>query len=144
MIRPPGLPHSIPNRNGIFRMTPDLVAKFSRVACTRDQDRHSVHVPDTPNSKAEPAEFHQLWSAGRCPHDLLQNVPALWPLDGDIVKLIRRRLDPDAKPQFLALLPQPDPIIIFCPDPAKVVRAEPEDRAVIQHSACVITEGRVD
>src|SRR5262245_17863160 len=103
MVRPPGLPHSIPNRNSIFWMTPDLVTKFSRVACTRDQDWHSVHVPDTSNCKAKPAQFLQLWSTDRCPYDLLQNVPALRPLDGDIVNLIRRRFDPNAKPQFLTL-----------------------------------------
>src|SRR4029450_3514501 len=106
MVRSPGLPHSVPNGTGIFRMTPDLVTKFSRVACTRDQDRHSVHVPDTSNCKAKPTQFLQLWSAGRCPDDLLQNVLTLRTLDGDIVKLIRRRLDPNAKPQFLTLLSQ--------------------------------------
>ncbi len=66
------------------------------------------------------------------------------PLDADVVQVVGRLLHPDAQPEPLGLLAQPDAVVLGAADEAEVVGRDPEDRAVVEHAARLVAHRRVD
>ena len=46
--------------------------------------------------------------------------------------------------ELLGLLAQPDAAIVVAADPAEIVLAEPEQRAVVDHAAMLVAHGGID
>jgi hypothetical protein len=60
------------------------------------------------------------------------------------VQIVRRLLHPRSEAQALGLLAKPDAAVLGAADPAEVVGAETEDRAVVQHPAGLVAHRGVD
>ena len=125
-------------------MAEHLVAELAGIARARDDDRRAVIAADAPDGEAEPAELVQRGLRRRRPDDLAQDVAALRSLHGDVVQLIGRGAHPRLEAEFLGLLAQPDAAIVDAADPAEIVVAESEQRAVVDHAAVLVAHGGVD
>ena len=121
-------------------MAPHLVPELARVAGARDDDRDPVVRPDPPDREAEPAEILERRLRRRRPHDLLQELPALRPLHGDVVQLVGRGLHPDLELVPVGELLQPDAVVLVAADEAEVVLAEPVDGRVVDHPAGLVAD----
>ena len=141
LLRPP--PRSRPRPPGPSDgMAPDLVAELTRVAGARDDDRDPVVRPDAPDREAEPLEVLERRLRRRRPDDLLQELAALRPLDGDVVELVGRRLHPDLELVAVGELLQPDAVVLVAADEAEVVLAEAVDGRVVDHPARLVADAR--
>ena len=107
-----------------------------------------IGIPVGPSSRATEKRNHLSSANGVCAGDV-QTIserisPRERPLDGDVVEVVGRLLDPHAEPEPLGLLAQPDAAVLGAADPAEVVRAEPEDGPVVEHPAGLVAHRRVD
>src|SRR5262249_53784202 len=131
-VRPSRLPGRVPDREGILGMAPDLVAELAGVAGPGDEDGRAAGVAEPSDGEAEPAQLLHRRPGRRGPDEGLEDRAARGPLDGEVVQLVGRALDPDAaESQPLRLLPQPDPVVIIAADEPEVGRAEAEDGRVV-------------
>ena len=87
----------VPDRLAVVGVAEDLVAELAAVAGARDDDRDAVVGPDPADEEAEPLELLELRLGRRRPDELLEDLAAQRALDGDVVQLVRRRLDPHAQ-----------------------------------------------
>ena len=140
----PAVHHRLVERRRVLRMAEELVAELARIAGARGDQRQSLRAAETADREAEPLELGERRLRGRRPDDLRQDLARGRPLDGDVVEVVRRLLHPDAQPEPLGLLAQPDPVVLGAADEAEVVRCDPEDGAVVEHSAGLVAHRRVD
>ena len=144
-VRRAGRHDRVPHRRGVGRVAEDLVAELAAVARARDDDRDAAEVADPPDEEAEPLELLQLRLVRGRPDDLLEDLAARRPLDGDVVQLVGRRLDPDAlEPEPVGELLEVHAVVGVAADEAVVVGAEPEHGRVVDHPAGLVAHGRVD
>src|SRR5262249_45365044 len=132
-MRLAGLPNCIEYGECILRMAEDLVAEFAGIACARHHHRGALKAADAPDGEAEPAELINGRLRRRRPDHLRQDVAALRSLQRDVVELIGGRAPPALQPELLSEFAQPDAAVIVSADPAEIVVAETEQRAVVDH-----------
>ena len=98
-VRLAGLPDRVPDGLGVARMAPDLVAELARVAGARDHDRDALRArrPGPRGSGTTPGRRASVW-AGGVHTTSLQDLAARRALDGDVVQLVGRGLDPRVQP----------------------------------------------
>ena len=138
------LPDRVPHRGAVVGMAEDLVAELAGVAGARHHHRRPVVVADAADQEAEPLELLERGLGGRRPDQLLHDLAALGALDGEVVQLVGRGLDPHLQAQSLGQLAQPDAVVLVAADEAEVVVAEPEDRGVVDHAAGLVADRGVD
>ena len=60
------------------------------------------------------------------------------------MQVIGRGSHPGLQPPLLRQLPQPLSAILIAADPAEIVAAQAEHRAVVEHAAMLVTHGGID
>src|SRR6185295_5076232 len=103
-------------------------AELAAVAGARDDNGDAVVVADPPDAEAEPLELLEGRLRRRGPDQPGEDLAAPRPLNGEVVQLVGRGLDPRAQP--FGLLLEPDAVVRVAADEAELVVAEPEDGGV--------------
>ena len=139
-----GVPNGVPDGGRVLGMAEYFVAKLTRKASPRDDERNAVKINDPGNGEAEPLELVDCRLCRRRPDHLLKDVPACRALDGNVVKLVRRRLHPDIELHFFGLFAEPFTAEVAAADPAEIVGTEPVKCSVVDHRPSVVAHSRID
>ncbi len=139
-------PDRLPHGDGIAWMAEDLVAQLARVARARHHDRHALRLADPTHQEPEPPEFVDRRLGRGRPDEPSEDLPAVRPLDRDVVQLVDRRLSraPWPSPSRSACSRSQMPTAVVAHHEPEVVLAQPEHRALVDHAALVVAHGRVD
>ena len=136
--------HRVPQLGRILRMTEELVPELARVPGARGDQRQALRPTEPRDREPEPLQLGERRLRRRGPDERREQLAALRALDGDVVQLVGRLLDPYAQLEPVRLLAEPDAVVRRAADEPEVRRVQPEDRAVVDHPARVVAERRVD
>ncbi len=125
-------------------MAKDLIPQLAGIPRARHHDRGARRPANPAHGKAEPAQFIDRRLVGRGPDHLPDDLAAVRPLDRQVVQLVGAAAHHRLQPQLFRLFADPDPAKVVTADPAELVAAQAEQRAVVDHPAMVVAHGGID
>ncbi len=143
-MRLAGCHDCIPDGGRILWMAEDLEAKLAGVARPGHENGNAFDSPPKrPIVKRNSPSSLSVGRPGGVHRIARQDLARLRTLNGDVVDLIARGLEQNLRVRLRCLLLDPEHTRVIAADPAEVVIAETEQRAVIDHAAVLVADRRI-